>query len=72
MTMTTWPGVAMKNAGTNTFGQVLYTLEIPEDATYVIFTNGSVQTVDIPYVGGDQKFYPVSPDNNGKYTVENW
>ena len=72
MTMTTWPGVAMENAGTNTFGETLYTLRIPKDATYIIFTNGSIQTVDIPYTGGDQKFYPVSPDSGGKYTVQNW
>ncbi len=72
MNMTSWPGVAMTNAGTNTFGETMYTLEIPTDATYVIFTNGSIQTVDIPYTGGEQKFYPVSPDSGGKYTVERW
>lgn len=71
-TMTSWPGTPMKNAGTNSFGQTLYTLEIPKDATYIIFTNGSVQTVDIPYSGGNQKFYPVSADSQGKYTVQNW
>ncbi len=71
-TMTSWPGIPMQNAGTNSFGEALYTLEIPKDATYIIFTNGSVQTVDITYSGGEQKFYPVSPDNNGKYTVSNW
>ena len=70
--MTTWPGVAMQNAGTNEFGETLYTFELPSDATYVIFTNGSIQTVDIPYIGGEQKFYPVAPDSGGKYTVENW
>ena len=62
----------MQNAGTNEFGETLYTLEIPKDATYIIFTNGSIQTIDIPYVGGEQKFYPVSPDSGGKYTVKNW
>lgn len=72
MTMTSWPGVAMENAGTNDFGETLYTLEIPKDATYVIFTNGSIQTVDIPYSGGELKFYPVSSNNEGKYTVSNW
>lgn len=72
MTMSTWPGVAMENAGTNTFGETLYTIKLPEDAEYIIFTNGSVQTVDIPYSGGEQKFYPVSADSSGKYTVNNW
>ncbi len=72
MTMTSWPGVPMENAGTNSFGETLYTLQIPKDATYIIFTNGSIQTIDIPYSGGEQKFYPVSPNNEGKYTVSNW
>lgn len=71
-TMTSWPGVPMQNAGTNDFGETLYTLEIPSDATYVIFTNGSTQTVDIPFSGGEQKFYPVSANGEGKYTVANW
>ena len=71
-TMTVWPGVPMENAGQNDFGETLYTLEIPQDATYIIFTNGSIQTVDIPYIGGEQKFYPVAPDSGGKYTVQNW
>lgn len=71
-TMTSWPGVPMQNSGTNDFGETLYTLEIPTDATYVIFTNGSTQTVDIPYSGGEQKFYPVAPNSEGKYSVENW
>ncbi len=70
--MTSWPGTAMKNAGTNSFGETMYTLQIPLDATYVIFTNGSVQTVDIPYSGGEQRFYPVTSNNEGKYTVNTW
>lgn len=71
--MTSWPGEAMENAGTNTFGQTLYTMEIPEDAAYVIFTNGSAQTVDIPYVGGEQKFYPLTEtDSQGHFNVSLW
>ncbi len=70
--MTAWPGVPMQNSGSNDFGEALYSLEIPDDATYVIFTNGSAQTVDIPYSGGEQKFYPVSPNSEGKYSIENW
>ncbi len=71
--MTTWPGKAMTNAGTNTFGETLYTFNVPEGAQYIIFTNGSAQTVDIPYSGGELKFYPLSETNsNGHYKVANW
>ena len=44
-------------------------IDIPSDATYVIFNNGSSQTVDIP-VTGSAKFY-ISGSSNGKYTVNN-
>lgn len=71
-TMTTWPGVPMQNVGTNDFGETLYSIDIPADATYVIFTNGSTQTVDISYSGSEQKYYPVAPNGEGKYTVDNW
>lgn len=71
-TMTAWPGTPMQNAGTNDFGETLYTFEVPENATYIIFTNGSSQTVDIPYPGGELKYYPVTPNAEGKYSVENW
>ena len=72
-TMTTWPGKAMTNAGTNTFGETLYTFEVPQGATYIIFTNGSSQTVDISYSGGEAKFYPLSEtDSSGHYKVANW
>lgn len=71
--MTTWPGKAMTNAGTNTFGESLYTFNVPEGAQYIIFTNGSAQTVDISYSGGELKFYPLSETNsNGHYKVANW
>ncbi len=71
-TMISWPGKAMTKAGTNTYGQTLYTFNVPDDATYVIFTNGSVQTVDIPYSGGEIKYYPTTTDSKGHYNVETW
>ena len=71
--MTTWPGKAMTKSGTNEFGETLYTFDVPSGATYIIFTNGSSQTVDIPYSGGALKFYPVSEtDGQGHYKVKNW
>ena len=67
--MTSWPGKAMTKSTTNELGQSVYTIDIPSDATYVIFNNGSSQTVDIP-VTGSAKFY-ISGSSNGKYTVNN-
>lgn len=67
--MTSWPGKSMTKLTTNELGQSVYTIDIPSDATYVIFNNGSSQTVDIP-VTGSAKFY-ISGSSNGKYTVKN-
>ena len=67
--MTSWPGESMTKSTTNELGQSVYTIDIPSDATYVIFNNGSSQTVDIP-VTGSAKFY-ISGSSNGKYTVKN-
>lgn len=67
--MTSWPGKSMTKSTTNELGQSVYTIDIPSNATYVIFNNGSSQTVDIP-VTGSAKFY-ISGSSNGKYTVKN-
>ena len=72
-TMTSWPGKAMTNAGSNDFGETLYTLDLPQDVTYIIFTNGSKQTTDIKYIGGDVKYYPLTTtDSKGNHLVETW
>ena len=71
--MTTWPGKAMTKVGVNEFGQALYTFEVPKEATYIIFTNGSSQTTDIPYAGGVVKYYPLSQtDSAGHNLVQTW
>ena len=71
--MTTWPGVAMTNIGTNDFGEICYSFDVPEGATYIIFTNGSSQTVDIPYPGGEMKYYPLTEtDSQGHFKVNTW
>lgn len=44
--MTTWSGVTMESRGNN-----IYRLEIPTDAQYIIFNNGSAQTGDITLEG---------------------
>lgn len=68
--MTTWPGKAMTSASTDSNGKQLYTYELPDDATYVIFTNGSYQTVDIAYSGGEVSYSPTTTDSKGHYYVE--
>jgi len=71
--MTTWPGKAMTAAGKNDYGQTLYTFNVPDGVTYIIFTNGSSQTVDISYSGGEVKYYPTNETNSsGHYNVANW
>ena len=56
--MTTWPGMAMTNMGNG-----VYRIELPADAQYIIFTNGSgSQTGDIT-LKGMNKIY-----NNGSWS----
>ena len=72
-TMTSWPGIAMKNAGTNEFNETMYTFDVPNGATKIIFTNGSSQTTDISYTGGEIRYYPIaSTDSSGHNLVETW
>lgn len=71
--MTAWPGTAMTNAGKNQFNETLYTFTVPDEATYIIFTNGSSQTVDISYGGGEVRYYPLSTtDSQGHFNVATW
>ena len=73
MAMTSWPGVKMTPAGINDYGQSMYTFEVPKGATYIIFTNGSNQTVDIPYTGGNIRYYPISSTNtSGHHFIGTW
>ena len=68
--MIAWPGKAMTKSGTDSNGKALYTYEVPKEATYVIFTNGSAQTVDISYTGGKVKYTPTTTDSKGHYNVK--
>ena len=71
--MTAWPGAAMTFTGVNDYGQSVYTFEVPKDATYIIFTDGSKQTIDISYPGGEIKYYTTEQtDNSGHYKVNTW
>ena len=53
--MTTWPGVDTTSVGNNT-----YRVEVPSDATYIIFNNGNSgngnQTSDLT-ISGMSKIY---------------
>ena len=71
-TMTSWPGKVMTNSGSNEFAQTLYTFDVPTDATYLIFTNGSAQTVDIKYTGGEVRYYALNTKTGNGYNVETW
>ena len=52
-----WPGKAMNYKETNGYGESTYTVDIPNNADYAIFTNGSNQTVDISLNNTTMKFY---------------
>ncbi len=73
ITMTAWPGAPMQSIGLNDFGESLYNLQIPQNAQYIIFTNGTNQTVDIQYSGGVCRYYPLPAVNDkGHHLVERW
>ena len=67
-----WPGSAMTSAGTNDFGQTMYTFDVPAGCDNIIFTNGSSQTVDIKLDGSATRFYAESTMSGSGYTVGTW
>lgn len=69
--MTVWPGSKMSPLSVNEFGESVYTFELPDSVQHIIFTNGSVQTVDIDYTGGEVRYY-ADGQQNGKFTVKQW
>lgn len=72
-TMTSWPGRVMDFAETNNYGEDMFRFEVPAGATYIIFTNGSSQTVDIPYSGGEMRYYAISETNSkGAFGYGTW
>lgn len=70
--MTSWPGKAMTKSGTNEYNQTLYTFTVPSGVKYIIFTNGSAQTVDITYPGGEVKYYAESSKTGNGHNVGTW
>ena len=55
-----WPGVAMTYLNTNDYGQKVYSVEVPNTVDYIIFTNGSSQTIDIGFDGTSLNYYTES------------
>ena len=70
--MVSWPGVKMTKSGTNEFNQSIYTFDVPDGANRLIFSNGSNQTVDITYSGGEIKYYALNTKTGNGYNVETW
>ena len=67
------PGTPMTKAYTNEYGEDVYQLRLPYYAEYIIFSNGSAQTTDIPFPGGEVRYYPISEtDSNGRNKVNTW
>ena len=62
----------MQSAGTNDYGEAMYTFTVPAGNTNVIFTNGSSQTVDISLDGGATRFYPKSSMQGSGHEVGTW
>ncbi len=56
-----WPGVEMTFLEKNGYNEDVYTVQVPSTANYVIFNNGSSQTVNIPFDGTALAFY-AKPD----------
>jgi hypothetical protein len=68
--MTVWPGEPMLKDYYNSIdGKEIYWYALPKDATYVIFTNGSMQTVDIWY-NAHEMYIPTTKDSKGHYNVK--
>jgi hypothetical protein len=63
-----WPGTKMDLAGRNADGKNEFTLAVPADSAYVIFSNGTVQTEKIPFDGTKLRFYAIDQINEkGRY-----
>ena len=65
-----WPGVAMTSIGQNEYGEERFTFTMPEGMTNYIITDGSQQTVDIPFTGSTGVYMLDTTDAQGHYNVD--
>ena len=67
---TEWPGELATYIGNNSFGERIYSIDVPVDRTHIIFNNGNgEQTVDIMLsTVSDNGFY-LDQNTDGKWTV---
>lgn len=62
-----WPGVQMTYATTNEFGEDIYSYDVPDGMTNIIFTDGSSQTVDIDLTTVSQNGFYLVDGSDGKF-----
>lgn len=65
-----WPGSPMEFAKTNSYGQDIYKISVDLSSyDYIIFNNGSSQTVDLSLdgLGDGSAFYTKDKNSSGKY-----
>ncbi len=68
-----WPGTAMTGEGDNGYGSPQFSVMVPTSATYIIFTDGSNQTVDIPFDASVTGYYLTGTvDGSNHYEVDSW
>ncbi len=68
-----WPGTEMTYVGTVDGKSNVYSIEVPDGATKIIFNNNNqgVQTVNINLTGSDTR-YELSSESSGKWNVSTW
>lgn len=68
-----WPGVLMTYKTQNIYNEQVYEIEVDANLyDYIIFSDGSQQTVDIPITGQDNVGYYITNDSNNKYNVASY
>lgn len=68
-----WPGTAMTSAGTNDYGETVYSITIDADKYQnIIFTNGTNQTSDITLTGNKGYYLSGETDADGNYAVASY
>ena len=66
-----WPGSPMTVGGETEDQKVIYTFNVPYEANYIIFTNGTVQTEKIPFDGAEHSYIALEAVNEkGRHLYE--